>query len=377
MDLRLRGIGRHLIVLLCSASGIAIASTGVVEWVKHLDNPSWAYKKQEGSFTYRNRSFHVVLECTCPQWLIQGRQKTLKIKVSILPSVQGEWPAGSNNDSLDVTLSAGLATIQPEASWITDSKSLETTDAKSQDILLQITPSNNSALEAIDLGFFSIQNVNDLNRASLASIPFKIESDPDAWSLLSPFVVAIAVFAFVTGLFVWAERRITQAREKAERRLTEATEQAAANPGQARFAWDLARVKLEAYFDRNLIQVNLVFWLAVTVMGVGFGFVLAGIAISYRQPGNEVGPHAYTSIVAAGAGIITQFIGATFLVIYRSTMAQANGFMTVLERINNAGMAVQVLDSLPDGTDLKNNARAQIAKLLLIVKSSSLPSDHK
>jgi len=82
-------------------------------------------------------------------------------------------------------------------------------------------------------------------------------------------------------------------------------------------------------------------------MAVGFSFVLAGIVLSYRQQ-LSTNAHPATPIVAAVSGIITQFIGATFMVIYRSTMAQANEFMTVLERINNAGMAVQVLDALPE-----------------------------
>jgi TRADD-N domain-containing protein len=70
--------------------------------------------------------------------------------------------------------------------------------------------------------------------------------------------------------------------------------------------------------------------------------------------------------VAALSGIITQFIGATFLVIHRSTMAQANEFMTVLERINTVGMAVQVLDSIPEtNAALKDKTRAEIVRLLL------------
>jgi hypothetical protein len=53
------------------------------------------------------------------------------------------------------------------------------------------------------------------------------------------------------------------------------------------------------------------------------------------------------------------------MVIYRSTITQANAFMAVLERINRAGMAVQVLDSLPEGSDLKSSTRAKLAVLLL------------
>ena len=142
--------------------------------------------------------------------------------------------------------------------------------------------------------------------------------------------------------------------EKAEQR-------AESEPTKAKPAWDLARVKLEAYFDRNLFQVNQVFWLAVVMMIVGFGFVLAAVMMSLNH--SEVTPAAK---VAALSGIIIQFIGATFVVIYRSTMAQANEFMSVLERINTVGMAVQVLDSIPEtNSALKDKTRAQIVELLL------------
>jgi hypothetical protein len=144
-------------------------------------------------------------------------------------------------------------------------------------------------------------------------------------------------------------------------RIDKAESNAEKQPEKAKFAWDLARVKLEAYFDRNLSQVNQVFALAVLMIAVGFGFVLWGVTLSLGQP--KITP---TSIVAAVAGIVAQFIGATVMVIYRSTMAQANQFMGVLERINTVGMAIQVLDSIPDlQGPLKNDTRAHIIGLLL------------
>jgi hypothetical protein len=60
------------------------------------------------------------------------------------------------------------------------------------------------------------------------------------------------------------------------------------------------------------------------------------------------------------------------MVIYRSTMAQANRFMEVLERINTVGMAVQILDSIPEAeAQLKNSTRAEIVALLLSAKAKS------
>jgi hypothetical protein len=47
-------------------------------------------------------------------------------------------------------------------------------------------------------------------------------------------------------------------------------------------------------------------------------------------------------------------------------MVQANECMSILERINTVGMAVQVLDSIPESlTDLKSSSRAKIITLLL------------
>ena len=72
------------------------------------------------------------------------------------------------------------------------------------------------------------------------------------------------------------------------------------------------------------------------------------------------------SAIAALSGIITEFIGATFMMIYRSTMTQANQFMEVLERINTVGMAVQFLDAIPqEHAELKNITRTEIVGLLL------------
>jgi hypothetical protein len=184
--------------------------------------------------------------------------------------------------------------------------------------------------------------------------------------------VFIAGFALIFSSLLLA-KRLSKSRQqqlqKVEAKIEQAEIKAEKEPEKAKFAWDLARVKLEAYFDRNLLQVNQVFVVAIIVMCVGFAFVLAGVVLSLKQP-----TWTPTSLVAGISGIITQFIGATFMVIYRSTMAQANEFMTVLERINSVGMAVQVLDSIPESEPkLKNETRAQIVELLLSVNVKSRP----
>jgi hypothetical protein len=135
-------------------------------------------------------------------------------------------------------------------------------------------------------------------------------------------------------------------------------------PEKAKPAWDLARVKLELYFDRNLSQINYIFWLSVLVMAAGFGFILYGIRSAFVSGQTS----AITPAVISGfAGVITEFIGATFLFLYRSTIQQAAGYTQTLERINSVGMAMQILDSISsESKELQDTTKAEIVKLLLL-----------
>jgi len=187
---------------------------------------------------------------------------------------------------------------------------------------------------------------------------------------LIPIIVALVGMAgAVTGVFT--QLKLSARREqRVEQRVQVLQTKAEAEPEQVRFAWDLARVKLEAYFDRNLSQVKGIFFVSLTVMIVGFGFVSYAVVISISHPQSSA------TYVSAICGIITEFIGATFMLIYRSTMAQANSFTTILERINTVGMAVQILDSMEKSeVQLKNETRSEIVKLLLAANRDSFRPD--
>ncbi len=126
-------------------------------------------------------------------------------------------------------------------------------------------------------------------------------------------------------------------------------------------AWDLARLKLENYLDRNLSQVRQIFWLTVAVMAIGFGLIFFGII--HAMDNQTSWPIA---AICATSGVVTNAIGGTFLIIYRNIMAQAKEYVTVLERINAVGMAVQIVETIADGqSDLRDTTRAKIAENLL------------
>lgn len=185
-------------------------------------------------------------------------------------------------------------------------------------------------------------------------------------------IVAIKYFRAVGG--------ITQVKTHGlELELSEVIKRAQEEPDKVKPAWDLARVRLELYFDRNLSQINYIFWLSVGVMGVGFLFILFGITnYTASAKTGDVNPATSATAVAGVAGVITEFIGATFLFIYRSTIEQAANYTKTLERINSVGMAMQILDSISaEASGLRDQTKADIVKLLLSQSEASAKATSK
>jgi len=106
-------------------------------------------------------------------------------------------------------------------------------------------------------------------------------------------------------------RRDAATREK----LREAESKSEKEPENSKYAWDVARVTLESYFNKNLSQVSQIFWLSVLVMFIGFGIIIWGITQAIQQPNSSL-----PAVITGLAGVITELIGATFLFIYRSTI---------------------------------------------------------
>lgn len=180
-------------------------------------------------------------------------------------------------------------------------------------------------------------------------------------------IAIILIGYFISVVMIAFVKQEIRDQAETEQQIVAVQERARENPKETQAAWELARVKLESYLNRNINQVQAIFWLTLFVMVVGFALIIYGVYISYTNT-NLLQP----SIIAACSGILVNFIGVTFLVIYRSTMAQARDYVTVLERINAVGMAVQILDTIDDkdGT-IKPQATADLAKQLLQLYTSN------
>jgi phosphate/sulfate permease len=120
---------------------------------------------------------------------------------------------------------------------------------------------------------------------------------------------------------------------------------------------------LEMYVGRNLIQNKFIFWFSAIFITIGFGVILWGI---FQAINNSL----QTTIVLAAtiSGIVTEFIGATFMVVYRSTIEQANEYYKTLVRRDLVDLAIEVLNEIDNQATtehLKSNAMANLAQNII------------
>jgi len=165
----------------------------------------------------------------------------------------------------------------------------------------------------------------------------------DSWLIIAG-ILAFALIIVFSVISAYRElMQTTDAVKKSNEKIAEAESKLEANPEKAKPAWDLARITLESYFNRNVHQVTFIFWLSVISMIAGFLIIAWGISqVMISQNATAL------AWLTGLAGTITEFLGATFLYLYRSTIQQAMKNIRTLEHINSVGMAMQILDTIPD-----------------------------
>lgn len=171
---------------------------------------------------------------------------------------------------------------------------------------------------------------------------------------------SFAIISVIIMLFLGAYN-ITLENTKQKEEYIEIEKLALENPEKTSTAWDLARIKLESYLNRNLIHIKWIFTLILIVMLIGFAIIIYGVLKIYD------GPLTFQpSVVVTISGLIVEFVATTFLIIYKSTMKQAQDYVNVLERINAIGMAVQISDTITStNTELKEQTKSELVKQLL------------
>jgi hypothetical protein len=135
--------------------------------------------------------------------------------------------------------------------------------------------------------------------------------------------------------------------------------------------------QLNQYYAANISQGNAIFWASLLSMSIGFAIVFVGIVTA--------GPNSTTAIVAGVAGVLSQFIAATFLVALRSTQQQSTTYAQTLVELRlrdvraaaearSVALGLRLLDEIAgDGADaLANQTRATLAMGLIVKDAGPL-----
>jgi membrane protein implicated in regulation of membrane protease activity len=167
----------------------------------------------------------------------------------------------------------------------------------------------------------------------------------------------------------WETRPYRKTKPEEERARLPEEERAQRARLNVRLPGERARLKIQYYTHENLRQVRWIFWLSLVAMFLGFFIIIGGAYLAYRLASADTSLIAQVpSIVTSLSGLIVEFISATFLFVYRSTMKQASEYVDILRRLNAIGTSVVLVDEMAD-TDgkptFKDRTRAKIASEIL------------
>lgn len=176
-------------------------------------------------------------------------------------------------------------------------------------------------------------------------------------------IISLFVGASVpTLLRTFAQSDVKKLERETRQKLDQAERDIEKGPDKVGPYWDRASARLELYFQGNLSQTRLIFWFTISVLLAGFALICYGVVRAFN--GGSINAAALT----AASGVLTEFVAATLLVLFKSTSSQASDFVLALERINAVGMALQTVDSIPEaGLELRNKTRAELAVRILDV----------
>jgi len=354
-------------VLLGGALLIALCAGALLWFAPRYDNPANSPHEENRDIVLLGHAGTLAIDCDCPAYLIAQRPRHLTFHIKV--AIQKEAKPGvvhaslKPNETIEFLAEAKAAGIDDQWELISSATGLISTEEASRSISLELRPSTADFSEVSFTLMDYLENESVVE--SVAHINWALPTRPPLRQTLQPALYAFLIFLVALVSLYTVDRKYRLLREEEEQRLAAARARVEQNPTKVSPAWELAGANLQNYFTRNLAQVRQVFYVAVGVMLIGFAFVLYGVYVQITSA--QLAPKNITPAtwVASISGIITQFIGATFMVIYRSTMAQANEFVTILDRINTAGIALKVLDQIPDTDARKSSAREQLISLLL------------
>ena len=167
-------------------------------------------------------------------------------------------------------------------------------------------------------------------------------------SLISP-VALIVTIVVLYGAHHELQKSFDESRKRFLEEYRVNAAQLDVRNGEAPPAWVAAQTLLQTYVATNTFQVRVIFGFSLFAMLVGFMITCYGVMSASHITDRNV--QFWPAALPTVAGVLTQFIGATFLYLARITNSSATAFVTILDRMNVVGMAVCVVRSIPPGAE--------------------------
>ena len=364
--------------LLAAALLIALCGGGLPWYAARYDGPAGTESKPKTApLKLLGYDGTLTVTCECPPYLIARKARYLTFHYSVqlkAPVSAANTPQDSNFVGIYIQATkASLEGAEQSRSIGTGSDLLARLQGEGT-ASVHVTPEGDTDSSGVIVNFTHFRPGGAIFEVP-THVDFSFPVRESFLQVLRPFLYFLLVFLIALVLLYSMVRKYRDLRDREQQRLEAAQKKANDNPDQAGAAWDLASVNLQHYFTRNLAQVKQVFYVSLSVMTAGFACVLYGVYVQVTSAQLHPDHIIPATWVAAISGLITQFIGATFMVIYKSTMAQANEFVVVLDRINTVKIAMTVLDQMPNDAECKDLTRQQLISLLLGSHSKPV-ADH-
>lgn len=149
--------------------------------------------------------------------------------------------------------------------------------------------------------------------------------------------------ALVTRKFIFAARKVDQLRDSSEDLQVRLEEDFVTNLVRIIFKY------IDAYYLQTRLQADKSFTFSVFAAVTSLLLIIAGISFSFFG-------QIESAAVAAGAGILGEFISMVFFYLYNQTVAKMADYHRKLVFTQNIGLALKISDGLP----AEEKTRAQL-----------------
>jgi hypothetical protein len=184
--------------------------------------------------------------------------------------------------------------------------------------------------------------------------------------LLVPFLLLIMYLTLAWMRARMTDRQIATIAQQVNED-TPGTGQGAVPDGAIAQFWAAHFKRQQQYILVNLRQNQGVYRLALTMIIFGIFLICLGLvwdALFDRQQSQPIA--ASGSWAAIIAGLFTQFVAGTILVVFKSVFQQTTEYYKSVERMSSIGIALNMFDTLPTtSAERKTEILAQAANVIL------------